>query len=154
MKKYSKGFTLIELLVVIAIIGILSSVVLASLNTARNKGTDAAIKANMANVRAQGEMWYDSQSKYDLVCASTTLGIANGLSSAAKAFSSVLTVTNTDATVSSQTIAVCHDADGGWAAAIPIKNPATAGYIWCVDSSGSAKEIAAAALIAFDVTCD
>lgn len=63
-KKFNQGFTLIELLVVIAIIGILSSVVLASLNTARNKGSDAAIKSNLANIRAQAEIIYDGQSCY------------------------------------------------------------------------------------------
>src|ERR1700740_3134933 len=56
----SKGFTLIELLVVIAIIGILSSVVLASLNTARGKGANAAVKSNLANLRAMAEIDYDA----------------------------------------------------------------------------------------------
>ena len=59
-KSFKLGFTLIELLVVVAIIGILASVVLSSLNTARAKGANAAIKANLANIRAQAELVYDS----------------------------------------------------------------------------------------------
>lgn len=59
-RSQGRGFTLIELLVVIAIIGILSSVVLASLNTARSKGTDAKIQSQMRSIAVNAEIYYDS----------------------------------------------------------------------------------------------
>lgn len=63
-KSKNKGFTLIELLVVVAIIGILSSVVLASLNTARAKARDAKRLSDMRQMQIALELYYDSFGKY------------------------------------------------------------------------------------------
>ena len=60
MQRKQAGFTLIELLVVIAIIGILASVVLASLNGARKKGRDARRIADLKQIQLALEMWYDA----------------------------------------------------------------------------------------------
>lgn len=49
----SRGFTLIELLVVIAIIGLLASIILASLNTAQQKGRDARRVSDLHSVATQ-----------------------------------------------------------------------------------------------------
>lgn len=62
MGKQQRGFTLIELLVVIAIIGILSSVVLASLNSARRKGRDARRISDVKQLQLALEMYYDGNS--------------------------------------------------------------------------------------------
>jgi len=60
--RFSRGFTLIELLVVIAIIGILSSVVLASLNSARKKGRDARRISDVKQLQLALELYYDNNS--------------------------------------------------------------------------------------------
>ena len=120
-----KGFTLIELLVVIAIIGILSSVVLASLNSARNKGANAAIKSNLANLRAGAEIYYDGTATgvYTGVCASSQF-VAASTSIAASM--------------------VCKEDINAWAVSALLKVAETGGAYWCVGSSGSSKATAAA----------
>ena len=135
IRNYSRGFTLIELLVVIAIIGILSSVVLASLNSARNKGADAAVKSNLAGIRAQAEIYYDTNGQYNSngtpqsscnaqVFAETTT--RNAILAALSA------IDGTDGTNSR-----CNAYTDGWAVSVgPLK--ATTSY-WCVDSKGSSK---------------
>jgi type IV pilus assembly protein PilA len=147
MKNKNKGFTLIELLVVIAIIGILSSVVLASLNSARNKGADAAIKSNLANTRAQAEINYDTNGHYG-AAESTTDTCSNSGTPIVVTGGGIFTgniLAQVQAAVSaSGAEAICVSSDGvtgaggnaqQWAISVPLKS----GGSWCVDSTGTSK---------------
>ena len=137
--KSNTGFTLIELLVVIAIIGILSSVVMASLNVARNKGADAAVKANMSTIKAQAEIYYDGSGNYGadiLDCAGGAMfadpNIVNALAQ----------VTVNAATGATQ---ACNTDTNGQKWATSISALKGAGTSWCIDSSGWNKAGLAAA---------
>jgi prepilin-type N-terminal cleavage/methylation domain-containing protein len=126
---FKRGFTLIELLVVIAIIGILASVVLASLNSARAKGSDAAIKSNVNNARAQAELFYDSQSpsSYTNVCTAAG-GIAPMLAAAENA-------------AGGAGFAACGQSATAWA--LKARLVSNTGQFYCVDSTGNAEVITA-----------
>jgi prepilin-type N-terminal cleavage/methylation domain-containing protein len=117
------GFTLIELLVVIAIIGILSSVVLASLNSARDKGADAAIKGNLNGVRAQAELAYDNATPPSYI----TVGADSNIQRAYQAADS--------ANGSGKSVASTTASSTYWMLAAQLK---TSTLWYCVDSTGKA----------------
>ena len=74
MKKINKkGFTLIELLVVIAIIGLLSSIVLASLNSARDKAKEAKILSSLKSINNQAEIYRIDNNTYEGLCADSKI---------------------------------------------------------------------------------
>ncbi len=60
----AKGFTLIELLVVIAIIGILSTIVLASLSSSRARARDSRRHADMNTMKKALELYYAKNGAY------------------------------------------------------------------------------------------
>jgi prepilin-type N-terminal cleavage/methylation domain-containing protein len=144
---HMKGFTLIELLVVVAIIGILASVVLASLNSARGKGGDAAVKSNLSNMRAQAEILYDKWGNYAIDATPTYFALAQCANTADTLFA--------DPTIWGQVSAAnsagqndlaktrCYSSAGTWAATVQLKTGGTAADAipdsWCVDSTGASK---------------
>jgi len=124
--KNNKGFTLVELLVVIAIIGVLSAVAVVNLNSARDKGIDAARKGNMSALPAAAEVYYDDNNLgHDGFCADTAI---DGVEASIAANNGTF---------------VCHDATAagasGWVAYVDLEEAASTYF--CVDWTGAAEEI-------------
>ena len=143
-KNRSQGFTLIELLVVIAIIGILSAVVLAPLNTARSKGSDAAVQSDLKTVQTQAAIYQNTNNSYNTtgtaISANTLAGCtASGLF-ADPTVVNALTGVNSDNNAGG---IVCNAASNGSTYMAAGKLVSTSDW-FCVDSTGAATTTATA----------
>jgi len=80
VKKFkNKGFTIIELLVVIAIIGLLASMVLVAVSTARIKAKEARVKADIQQIRVLAESAAsDNNGVYKLLSGDAVYGTNYG----------------------------------------------------------------------------
>lgn len=78
MKNARKGFTLIELLVVIAIIGLLSTLAVVALNSARQRSRDAKRVADIRQIQTALELGFSETNGYP-VGSSLVLGTGTGL---------------------------------------------------------------------------
>lgn len=140
-KEEKNGFTLIELMVVVAIIAILTAIVLTSLNDAKMKGNDAAVKSNLDTIRSVTELYYSENGNSYLPEGGATFGI---LSCPIYDVAGTNMFSNNKSIVEATTEAAkrgngsaCYNSRSVWAVAVGLKSKANTS--WCVDSGGASR---------------
>jgi len=137
MLRKKEGFTLIELLVVIAIIGILASIVVASLNSARSKGNRAAVKGNLASLQAQSALYYDDNNASYGTAITAHSGVCddvNTLFTDTTVAAALVSAKAAGFVDTSQPICAIGVNGQSWAVSMAYKDVITES--WCTDSTG------------------
>lgn len=139
-----RGFTLLELLVVVAVIGIMASVVLMLTSTARNRGGDAGVKANLQTVRSQSGVFYTNNNLSYLPSGGSTFPIAscplyNATGTNMLARDKNIADSIAEATRRGSNVNSCYNSSSEWAVAVGLKT--NANLSWCVDSAGVSRQV-------------
>ncbi len=113
----------------IPILGIFSSIVLASLNSARMKGNDALVKSELLTVMTQAELYYSGAGN----------GGYLGYCNSPEALSALAIASKAGTTSTNLATYVCNDSKTAWAASAPLRT--TTSYE-CAASTGAMAEIA------------
>jgi prepilin-type N-terminal cleavage/methylation domain-containing protein len=132
MKKHSinKGFTLIELLVVISVIALLSSIILASLSTAKKRANDTKVRAQLVQAKTAVELYISINGGY--TASTMTPGSVCTGTMFTDPTSGMQKLTGTAASWPSGTVLSCQSTATKYAITASLSD----GGIWCVDSSG------------------
>ncbi|MFA7244911.1 MAG: prepilin-type N-terminal cleavage/methylation domain-containing protein [Candidatus Magasanikbacteria bacterium] len=105
-----KGFTLIELLVVIAIIGVLSTLAVVALGSARQKANDAKRLSDVKQIQTALELFYTDQNSYP-TSTNLVLGSATASSVCLDSSGFAATCTSPDASLYMGLVPADPDAD-------------------------------------------
>ncbi|MBI5798395.1 MAG: prepilin-type N-terminal cleavage/methylation domain-containing protein [Candidatus Yonathbacteria bacterium] len=138
-----KGFTLIELLVVIAIIGILASVVLTQVNSARDKTLDVAVKSDLDGVRAGSVVLYDTYGNKYVSTATYTFSTGDCGATAGQIANTIFADTNIALALShikksNGSVALTCNMGTNGAGFVVVAPLKTTGFV-CLDGQGSLK---------------
>jgi prepilin-type N-terminal cleavage/methylation domain-containing protein len=153
------GFTLLELLIVIAIIGVLASIVMASLNSSRNKAAASFVKQQADQIKKEFELYYQNNGVYGNTSARNNASPLRGIGYAGStvvgpgdcwdpirgnSFTKLYEmvgkgITNTNSPTGGNDI-WCVLSDDGQRYAIAFLNMKSGPITYCFDSSGNIKE--------------
>ncbi len=141
------GFTLIELLVVISLMALLSFIVLASLDNAREQGRDAQMQSLFASLRAKAEQYYSKYNTFGDVggynlCNSRIDGFLSPVGNNVGLIEQISDFSDSIYNLESETNGAydhvsCHAKDDAWVVEAPLSDSkGTVPHMYCVDSTG------------------